>query len=130
SHLAGVVDVLTEADAWAGADPARAAAIQQAEAFLRALTLGNCAMGITDIRVNGCPLGVEYDDSGTWTGVGDLTSCVVPGPPGQDGASVELRYRDKGGGDWWVQWRQDDDGPTWADLFRVPEGGLPGPPGA
>ncbi|MCZ7545752.1 MAG: collagen-like protein [Anaerolineae bacterium] len=56
SHLAGVVDVLTEADAWAGADPARAAAIQQVEAFLRALTLGNCAMGITGIRVTGCTL--------------------------------------------------------------------------
>jgi len=32
---------------------------------------------ITDIQVNGCNLEVQYDDSGEWLVVGDLSGCVV-----------------------------------------------------
>ena len=130
SHVVGMVDVLTEDDSWTGEETGRYLAIQQIEAFLNALATGNCSMGITDIRVNGCKLEVEYNDSGQWVEIGDLSACAVPGPPGdpgppgQDGASAELRVYDG-----WVQWRQSDDDPTWTNLFEIPQDGPPGQPG-
>jgi microcystin-dependent protein len=50
---------------------------------------------------------------------------TLPNPgDGTDGASVELRTSND-----YVQWRQDDDDPTWANLFPVPADGAAGPAG-
>jgi len=40
---------------------------------------------ITDIRINGCNLEVQIDNDPTWIVKGDITDCVVPGPPGETG---------------------------------------------
>lgn len=64
----------------------------------------------------------------TKTGVGDDDydwNDLPPGEPGedgQDGASVELRV--SGG---YIQWRQDDNDPTWANLVSLDD--ITGPPG-
>lgn len=39
------------------------------------------------------------------------------GAPGADGVSVELRNHSG-----WVQWRQEDDDPTWTNLYPIPSG--------
>jgi hypothetical protein len=55
----------------------------------------------------------------------------APGTNGTNGASVELRVFEG-----WIQWRQDDDSPTWTNLIALedlegPQGnpGAQGPPG-
>lgn len=51
--------------------------------------------------------------------------------PLADDATIELRAHEG-----WIQWRQTDDNPTWANLFEIPAdgadglNGLPGAPGA
>lgn len=79
------------------------------------------------IRVQDCIL-QQSADGLTWTDVADLTACMPAGPqgepgtPGQDGASPEIRV-DSG----YIQWRQDDDDPTWTNLVSLAS--LTGPQG-
>lgn len=84
----------------------------------------------------------QSDGSPDWTNLVSIESLTgAPGAPGApggtgatgatgaDGASVELRIF---GG--YIQWRQDDNNPTWANLIALAdlegEPGAPGTPGA
>ncbi len=103
SHVDGVLERLLYRDAWLGNQAEVQRALGEVRKLLAALArIGSCEdMAITDIRVNGCSLEVQYDNSGDWVIVGDLTACAVPGPqgpqgepgepgpPGQDGAPGE-----------------------------------------
>jgi hypothetical protein len=42
-------------------------------------------MAISNLRVNGCNLEVQYNDVPVWYVVGNLTDCAVPGPQGPAG---------------------------------------------
>lgn len=96
------------------------------------------------IRVLDCKL-EQSSDGVNWTEVYDLALCLEseigpPGADGADGASVEMRLHEG-----YIQWRQDDDDPTWTNLVPLiditgpigPTGetgatgpqGLPGEPG-
>jgi len=69
-----------------------------------------------------CNIIEQSADGIEWTTVADLTGCLPPGMDGTDGASVELRVQDG-----FIQWRQDDDSPTWTNLVAFTD--LTGPQG-
>lgn len=78
-----------------------------------------------------CNIIEQSADGINWTTVADLTGCLPPGMDGTDGASAELRV--SGG---YIQWRQDDDSPTWTNLIALSaltgapgDDGAPGAPG-
>ena len=62
------------------------------------------------IRINECTI-EQSADGLNWTTVGDFSACL---PDGVDGASVELRSHEG-----YIQWRQDDDSPTWTNLIAL-----------
>lgn len=93
SYVLGMMDALDQPDAWQGTDEEIFDARQNVRNIILALAGGEpCTVPITDIRVNGCLLQLQYDDSGEWTTVGDISACATPGPqgpagpPGADGA--------------------------------------------
>lgn len=130
SIILGALEPLRWDDLWQGQSlESKQHVLGQVQALMFALMgAGACAM-IEEIRVNGCALEVRYRGTTAWLVVGDLTSCAVPGPQGepgvpgadglpgadgQDGASAELRKTDTH-----IQWRQDDDEPTWTNLVPL-----------
>lgn len=72
------------------------------------------------IRVQDCKL-QQSGDGVNWTDVYDLASCLSG--EGLDGASVELRIHEG-----YIQWRQDDDSPSWTNLIALTA--ITGPQGA
>jgi len=139
-YLLGALEPLRWPDSWRGADSDIVQAMRFVESLLAAIaSAAECETPmITDIRLVNCVLEVSYDGT-NWLPVGNLSLCVgqegppgPDGPPGEDGASVEMRVFDG-----WIQWRQDDDDPTWQNLVALStlkgddgEPGLPGVPGA
>lgn len=122
SHVAGLLGRLTYRDAWEGSEAEIDEAIEQTERLIAGMAIENqCEAevpGITGIRLNGEVLEYTFDGL-TWLSAGDVIE------PGQDGASAEMRRTSTA-----IQWRQDDDNPTWTDLIELSElagaDGLPG----
>jgi hypothetical protein len=149
THVDGVLGRLIEPDAWTGTDEETMFAVQQIRELLAVLSQvseGCDAMPITNIRINSCNLEIQVDGVDDWIVVGDISECAtgetgpagppgadgadgVDGAPGADGASPEMRVFEEV-----IQWRQDDDDPTWTDLIELEElegpQGNPGPTGA
>lgn len=78
SHVSGVIDLLSDPDAWTGTDEEKALAEYQIN---RLLGEENCML--TDIRVVDCVL--EKLEDGVWVEVADLSAC---GGSGGGGGSV------------------------------------------
>lgn len=72
------------------------------------------------ILMAGTEIFIDSDCDGTDNFHQDLKG--EQGEPGQDGASPEMRVHEG-----WVQWRQDDDSPTWTNLYEINTGYNPDP---
>jgi len=92
-YLLGLLEIYRWPDKLSGTPEQVTTALGVFQDLMALLMEGNCpAMAITDLRINGCNLEVQYNAVNTWIVVGDLTSCAVPGPKGDKGDSGEAAY--------------------------------------
>jgi hypothetical protein len=84
-YLLGLLELYRWPDKLSGTTEQINVALGIFQDLMAALMEGNCTPMITNMRVNGCDLEVQYNDVETWIVVGDLTDCAVPGPQGEKG---------------------------------------------
>jgi hypothetical protein len=113
-HVLGCVDVLAEPDAWTGDADERRRAHSEIVQFMVELAEGSC-MQITDIRLSGCSIEVEYYDApGIWVPVGDIAACASQ-------RDIQMRSVDVGGGCYRIDWKRADEA-EWAELQQICDG--------
>lgn len=85
-YLLGLLELYRWPDKLSGTEEEVNTALGIFQDLMAVLMEGNCVeMAITDLRIDGCSLEVQYNGVQTWIPVGDLTSCSVPGPQGPQG---------------------------------------------
>lgn len=118
AHLDGLLSRLLWLDAWQGDRVTQLRGVGEVVKLMASLIERNPCGDEMTLRPSpdDCKI-LQIFEGGEWVTFWDLNECVVDGTDGidgQDGASPEMRV--SGG---YIQWRQDDDSPTWTNLIAV-----------
>lgn len=118
AHIDGLLSRLLWLDAWKGDRETQLIGVGEVVKLMASLIERNPCGDEMTLRPSpeDCKI-LQIFEGGEWVTFWDLNGCVVDGTngiDGQDGASPEMRV--SGG---YIQWRQDDDSPTWTNLIAI-----------